>query len=78
LAITSASRLLKDVADGSFVYFTHSFYVPVSNHTVAVSSHGGEFCAVVERGNIFGVQFHAEKSGTSGLQMLRNFVELPC
>jgi imidazole glycerol-phosphate synthase subunit HisH len=72
------SRLLANVADASFVYFTHSFYAPVSQHTVAASSHGGDFCAAVERGNVFGVQFHAEKSGPSGLQILRNFVELPC
>ena len=61
---------------GSQVYFTHSYVAPVTGDTVAVTEHGEEFAAVVQRGHIGGVQFHPEKSGDVGLRILRNFVEL--
>ncbi len=72
------SRLLRGVADGSFVYFTHSWRAPLSNDTAAVTNYGGGFTAAVERGNVMGVQFHPEKSAETGLLVLRNFLELPC
>jgi glutamine amidotransferase len=72
------SRLLKGVEDGAFVYFTHSWRAPVSANTAAVTNYGGAFTAAVERDNIMGVQFHPEKSADVGLQVLRNFLELPC
>ena len=72
------SRLLRGVEDGSFVYFTHSYRAPGTDETCGVTRYGGEFAAAVETGNVFGVQFHPEKSGSAGLQILRNFVELPC
>jgi glutamine amidotransferase len=49
---------------------------PVTGDTVAVTEHGEPFAAVVQRGHVGGVQFHPEKSGDVGLQILRNFVEL--
>jgi len=64
------------VADGAFVYFTHSWRAPVSEDTAAVTNYGGAFTAVVERDNVMGVQFHPEKSAEVGLRVLRNFVEL--
>ena len=70
------SHLLRGVADGSFVYFTHSWRAPVVNATAAVTNYGGTFSAAVERGNVMGVQFHPEKSANVGLRVLRNFVEL--
>ena len=70
------SRLLRGVADGSFVYFTHSWRAPVVSATVAVTDYGGAFTAAVERGNVMGVQFHPEKSADVGLRVLRNFVEM--
>lgn len=70
------SRLLKDVREGAFVYFTHSWRAPLSQDTAAVTKYGGEFTAAVERGNVMGVQFHPEKSAEVGLRVLRNFVEL--
>ena len=70
------SRLLRGVADGSFVYFTHSWRAPLSDDTAAVTKYGGGFTAAVERGNVMGVQFHPEKSSAVGLQVLKNFVEL--
>ncbi len=74
--IRKDSRLLRGVADGAFVYFTHSWRAPVSKDTAAVTNYGGAFTAVVERDNVMGVQFHPEKSADVGLRVLRNFVEL--
>ena len=76
--IRADSRLLKGVEPGSFVYYTHSWRAPVSADTAAATMYGGAFTAVVERGNVMGVQFHPEKSAETGLQVLRNFLELPC
>jgi glutamine amidotransferase len=70
------SRLLRGVADGSFVYFTHSWRAPLVSATAAVTNYGGAFSAAVERENVMGVQFHPEKSADVGLRVLRNFVEL--
>jgi glutamine amidotransferase len=67
------SRLLKDIPADSFVYFTHSFRVPLLPSTVAECEYGGAFSAAVEQENIFGVQFHPEKSGAVGLKLLENF-----
>lgn len=77
LAIRPQSRLLAGIPDGSFVYFTHSWRAPVVSATVAVTEYGETFTAAVERANVMGVQFHPEKSGEVGLQVLRNFLELP-
>ena len=74
--VRADSRLLRGVEDGGFVYYTHSWRAPVVEGTAAVTTYGGPFTAVVERGNVMGVQFHPEKSSTVGLQVLRNFVEL--
>jgi len=70
------SRLLRGVAAGAFVYFTHSWRAPVSEDTAAVTNYGGGFTAAVERGNVMGVQFHPEKSAEVGLRVLRNYLEL--
>jgi glutamine amidotransferase len=76
LTIREGSRLLRNVAPESFVYFTHSFQAPMVSGTAASTEYGVLFSAVVERENIFGVQFHPEKSWNVGLLMLRNFCEL--
>ena len=78
LALLRPSRLLHDVPQGSFVYFTHSYRVPLVEQTVATCEYGGVFSAVVERGRVFGVQFHPEKSGAVGRKLLENFCRLPC
>jgi len=70
------SRLLSGVANGSFVYFTHSWRAPVVQATAAVTNYGGAFTAAIERENVMGVQFHPEKSADVGLCVFRNFVEL--
>lgn len=74
--ISNSSRLLRDVANGAFVYYTHSFRAPVVEGTIACTQYGGAFSAAVERGNIFGVQFHPEKSAATGLKILENFCAL--
>ena len=71
-----ASRLLQNVPADSYVYFTHSFRVPVIDSTVAETEYGGRFSAVVEQNNWFGVQLHPEKSGAVGLTILENFCSL--
>jgi len=70
------SRLLRGVPSGSFVYFTHSYRVPLMAATAAETEYGGKFSAAVERGSLFGVQFHPEKSGPVGLKLLENFCGL--
>ncbi len=76
LEISGSSRLLKGIAPQSFVYFTHSYRVPVIADTVAATEYGGRFSAAVERDHLFGVQFHPEKSGAVGLRLLENFCQL--
>lgn len=71
------SPLLKYVKDGDFVYFVHSFFVDGNNpNAVAVTDYGADISAVVADGNVFGCQFHPEKSGETGLSILRAFSEL--
>jgi glutamine amidotransferase len=72
------SRLLRGLASGSQVYFTHSYAAPVTSECVAATTHANTFASVVERDNVFGVQFHPEKSGDAGLRILRNFLEAAC
>jgi imidazole glycerol-phosphate synthase subunit HisH len=74
LEVRKSSRLLAGVEPGEFVYFTHSYKGPVTNDTAAVTEHIEPFAAAVERGNVMGVQFHPEKSGDTGLKILRNFL----
>jgi imidazole glycerol-phosphate synthase subunit HisH len=76
LTVRSGSRLMKDIPDDSYAYFTHSYRAASDKDTVAVTDYAGPFCAAVEKENIMGVQFHPEKSGSVGLAILRNFVEL--
>jgi glutamine amidotransferase len=75
LAVREGSRLLRNVAPDSFVYYTHSFQAPVVAATTAATEYGARFSAAVEQENIFGVQFHPEKSWTVGLLILKNFCE---
>ena len=76
LEIQDGSLLLRNIAQGSFVYYTHSFHAPVAAATVAATEYGVRFAGAVEQGNIFGVQFHPEKSGDVGLSLLKTFCEV--
>jgi glutamine amidotransferase len=69
-----SARLFTGIAPGASAYFTHSFAAPVGPDTVARTTHGVPFAAAVERDRVFGVQFHPEKSGVTGLRMLGNFL----
>ena len=76
---SAESPLLNDLADGIHFYFVHSFYVRPSDPSVeSLTCHyGHDFCAMVTRGNLFATQFHPEKSQANGLNLLRNFEQLP-
>lgn len=78
LKISGESELLKGIEKDSYVYFVHSYYARTQEDWVvkATTDYGMDVPAVVEKGNIFGLQFHPEKSGEVGLQMLKNFGEL--
>jgi glutamine amidotransferase len=78
LHIRQPNTLLDGVADGSFAYFVHSYYVDPArpDFTVATTDYGPDFASVVARGNVFGVQFHPEKSQGVGAAILKNFVLL--
>lgn len=76
IAISGPSRLLQGLSSGAYVYFTHSYRAPLCQETVATCTYEEPFTAVVEHSNLFGVQFHPEKSGDAGLQILENFCAL--
>lgn len=69
--------LLAGIDDGAHVYFVHSYFAPVTSDTVAASSYGDDFTAIVAKNNFMGCQFHPERSGPVGAQILRNFLEMP-
>jgi glutamine amidotransferase len=74
LALPRRSRLMNGVGEGAQVYFTHSYAAPVTDDAVAICEYGVPFAAAVERDNVSGVQFHPEKSGDTGLRILRNWL----
>lgn len=69
-------KLFKGVDEGSFVYFVHSFYVPMTDYTAASTDYIIPFSAALEKDNYFATQFHPEKSGTVGEKILKNFIEI--
>jgi glutamine amidotransferase len=75
---TSLSPILNDVSDNSFFYFVHSYYCEPADKDAIVgeTEYGVTFASVVAKKNIYGVQFHPEKSQNSGLQLLKNFASL--
>jgi imidazole glycerol phosphate synthase glutamine amidotransferase subunit len=76
LEIRSRGGLFRGVADGSFVYYCHSYYGPPTKESSAVTHYGQTFAAGVEMKNIWAVQFHPEKSAEVGLKVLANFLGL--
>ncbi len=68
--------LLKNIKDKSYAYFVHSFYVPTTKYTLAVTDYIVSIAAIVNKDNFYGCQFHPEKSGRVGAQILQNFLEL--
>lgn len=76
LEVIHPSPLLKDFTASDYVYYVHSYCAPVNDATLATSTYGDTFSAVVQRENIFGVQFHPERSAHSGAKLLKNFLSL--
>ena len=76
LDIRRQGRLLEGLSSGAQVYFTHSYAAPITDTCAAATAHANVFSSAVERDNVFGVQFHPEKSGEAGLQILRNFLKV--
>jgi glutamine amidotransferase len=77
-AITNqAPDNLTEPLDGKWFYFVHSFAAPVSEWTLATSTHGIEFSAIVRKGNFYGAQFHPERSAKAGAELLSGFLETP-
>ncbi len=75
--ITRTSRLLEGISADAYFYFAHSFAATNTNgEAVALCNHGADFAAVIEKQNIFAVQFHPEKSADAGAQLLQNFLRL--
>ncbi|MCX5704080.1 MAG: imidazole glycerol phosphate synthase subunit HisH [Candidatus Omnitrophica bacterium] len=76
--VTRECQLLKDIPDGSYVYFCHSYYPQPkdANIIAAYADYGIDFPAVVWQDNLYGVQFHPEKSQATGLKIIENFVKL--
>jgi glutamine amidotransferase len=68
------TTLLNNIAPQSYVYFAHSYYVPIVPQAAAVCTYGLPYTAALESANVQGVQFHPEKSGAVGLRIVRNFV----
>jgi imidazole glycerol-phosphate synthase subunit HisH len=69
-------RLLAGIRPKPYVYFAHSYYVPLVEATAAACTYALPYTALLESGNTFGVQFHPEKSGPLGLAIVKNFVEM--
>lgn len=77
LEVRRDTPLLAGIPRDARFYFVHSYAGPVNDFTVATATHGAPFAAIVQRGNFHGVQFHPERSGPAGAQLLKNFLEMP-
>jgi imidazole glycerol phosphate synthase glutamine amidotransferase subunit len=73
---TAPSRLLKGLDTQPYVYFAHSYYVPECRATAATCTYTVPYTAILELDNVYGVQFHPEKSGPVGLNIVKNFLEI--
>ena len=78
LSLQNEGRLFRGIPDGAYVYFVHSYYLKAADEKIVKASaeYGISIHASVERDNIFACQFHPEKSGDTGLQILKNFIEI--
>jgi len=76
LELRRESKLVGKPGAPPYVYFAHSYYVPENSRTAAACTYEIPYTAVLEAGNVFGVQFHPEKSGPEGLRIVRNYLEI--
>lgn len=76
--VDAGNPLIRDVPDRSYVYFVHSYYAQVENEeeVVAMTRYGIDFPSIISRRNVFATQFHPEKSGKTGLRILKNFLDV--
>ena len=72
----AGNHLFRNIPDGSYFYFVHSYAMPVNVNTIAQCDYGHPFTAALQKDNFFGVQFHPERSGKAGAQLLKNFLEM--
>jgi len=70
------TNLFKGIEEKSFMYFVHSFYVPENEYSIANSDYGINFSAAINKDNFYACQFHPEKSGSIGQQILKNFLDI--
>ena len=70
------SALFKGIAPDEFVYFVHSYYVPLCDFTAATANYIAPFSAALHKDNFYATQFHPEKSGVTGEKIIKNFLEL--
>jgi glutamine amidotransferase len=71
-----SSPLFKNIEEGAYLYFVHSYFVELSKYTIAQTCYGKPFAAALQFENFFAVQAHPEKSSETGMQLLKNFIEL--
>ena len=78
IRITKDSKILKNIGNEPYVYFVHSYYVEAEDESVvsAYTEYGQRLDIAVEQGNVFATQFHPEKSGDTGMEILKNFIAL--
>lgn len=78
ITITKDSKILKNIGEEPYVYFVHSYYVQAEDKSVisAYTEYGQRLDIAAESGNVFATQFHPEKSGDTGMKILKNFIEL--
>ncbi|MFP1917896.1 imidazole glycerol phosphate synthase subunit HisH [Lonsdalea quercina] len=76
LTSQAGHRLFRDIPEDAYFYFVHSYAMPVCADTIAQAQYGDAFTAAVQKENFYGVQFHPERSGAAGAQLLKNFLEM--
>lgn len=70
------NQLFQNIKKESYFYFAHSYVMPINKFTISYCEYGEKFTAAIQKNNFFGVQFHPERSGHVGLQLLKNFLEI--
>ena len=69
-------ELFKGIEEGAYMYFVHSYYLPECSNSTAITEYAVNFSAAINRNNFYATQFHPEKSGENGIQILKNFIQL--
>ncbi|QJC32802.1 imidazole glycerol phosphate synthase subunit HisH [Enterobacteriaceae endosymbiont of Donacia semicuprea] len=74
--IIKKSPLFKNIHTNSYFYFSHSYNINLNNYTIAKTKYENSFSSAIQKNNFFGVQFHPERSGTNGIQLIKNFLQI--